>query len=352
MYNLTAWDQLELKPDYQETIRRFEAFWNGDIIGRPILRMTVPKDSAGGPPPYIDNYYTRLNDPVDEVVRGLVNNASKYAYLGEALPQPYLSFGCDEIAAFCGGTLSFTEGEHETNWSDPFVENWEEFMPIALKEDNPLWRRMQALMDKCARAMEGRMLFNPMDLHTNADLLLALRGAEKLCLDLMDCPAVIDAAMEQAMGVFREIYERGYQRFNLPGVNGITLQCDFSCMVGAAMFRRFVLPYLEREAAYFNGRTFYHWDGVNALTHTDDLIASKGLYVMAFVPGTGNGEHTDYLDLYQKVQKGGKAVSVWGTADEAKYMHRYLKPEKTVYDVRVGSLEEGYEVLEWFERNT
>ena len=352
MYNTTAWDQLALKPDYQETIRRFEAFWNGDIIGRPIVRITVPKDTVDSQPPYVDNYYTRIHNPVDEVVRGLVDNANRYVYLGEAQPQPYLSFGCDEIAAFCGGSLTSTEGEYETCWSAPFVEDWEEFMPIALKEDNALWLRMQTLMEQCARAMEGKMLFNPMDLHTNADLLLALRGAEKLCLDLADRPEVIDRAMEQTMGVFREIYERGYKRFNLPGINGATLQCDFSCMVGTPMFRRFVLPYLEREAAYFNGRVFYHWDGVNALTHTDDLIGAKGLYVMAFVPGEGNGSHTDYLELYEKVQKGGKAVSVWGDADEAKFMHRYLKPEKTVYDVRARSLREGYELLEWFERNT
>ena len=232
------------------------------------------------------------------------------------------------------------------------MEDWEEFMPIALKEDNALWLRMQALMDKSAQAMEGKMLFNPMDLHTNADLLLALRGAEKLCLDLIDCPEVIDNAMEQTMDVFREIYERGYKKFNLPGINGVTLQCDFSCMVGSAFFRRFILPYLEREAAYFNGRTFYHWDGVTALTHTNDLIGSKGLYVIAFVPGEGNGPHTEYVELYEKIQKGGKAVSVWGDADEAKYMHKYLKPEKTVYDIHVNSEPEGYEVLEWFKKNT
>jgi 5-methyltetrahydrofolate--homocysteine methyltransferase len=302
--------------------------------------------------PFTDNYYTRIHEPVDEVVRGLTNNAYGRVYLGEALPQPYLSFGCDEIAAFCGGTLSFTEDDHETCWSDPFVEDWDEFMPIKLLEDNALWLRMQEFMDKCAAAMEGKMLFSPMDLHTNADLLLALRGAEKLCLDLKDRPGVVDMCMEQTMDVFKEIFERGYKRYNLPGVNGVHLQCDFSCMISTDMFRRFVLPYLEREAEYFNKRVFYHWDGVNALTHTDDLIASKGLYLMAFVPGAGRGGHPDYLELYEKIQKRGKAVSVWGNADEAKFMHKRLKPEKTVYDVHVGSEREGVELLKWFKDNT
>ena len=353
MYNLSAWEKLELKPDYEDTIRRFEAFWNGDMIDRPIVRFSVPKSSTGPESPYIDNYFTRINNPVDKVVRGLVNNANNHIYMGEALPEPYLSFGCDEIAAFCGGTLSFTENYHETNWSDPFVENWDEFMPIALKKDNALWLRKQEMMKQCAEAMDGKMLFRPMDLHTNTDLLLALRGAEKLCLDLIDCPELIRNCMEQTMAVFQEIHEGGYKKFGLPGINGVILQCDFSCMLSTPMFRSFVLPYLEQEAEYFNGRTFYHWDGVNALTHTDDIIASKGLFVMAFVPGAGRGSHTDYLELYEKIQKGGKAVSVSGNAEEVKFMHKRLKPEKTVYNVHnVRSEKEGNELLQWFRRKT
>jgi hypothetical protein len=118
------------------------------------------------------------------------------------------------------------------------------------------------------------------------------------------------------------------------------------------MFRRFVLPYLEREADYFGGRVFYHWDGLTALTHTEDLINSKGLYAMAFVPGAGHGPHADYCELYKKIQKGGKAVAVNGTIDEVKYMHSQLMPDKTVYDVYAGSEKEAEDILKWFKRNT
>jgi len=348
---MTDFEKLGLKQDYQDTVKRYEAFWNGDIIDRPIIRVYAP-NPLYPPATYEDNYYTRIHNPLDEIVEGLMNNARSHMYLGEALPCPYLSFGCDEIAAFCGGSLSFNENQHDTNWSEPFVDNWEDIMPIHLQPDNILWLRMRQLMDMCADAMRGQMLFNPLDLHTNMDLLLALRGGERLCMDLIDCPEVIDAAMEQTMAVFNEIYNRAYKTYNLPGIFGVTLQCDFSCMIDTAMFRRFALPYIEREAEYFRGRTVYHWDGVTALTHTDDLIGTKGLYVISFVPGEGNGPHTDYLELYQKIQKGGKAVAVWGNSDEAKFMHKYLKPEKTVYDVHVRSVLEANEVLEWFKNNT
>jgi len=351
MVNMTDFDTLKLKQDYRDTVKRFEAFWNGDMIDRPIVRIHVPNPSRP-PVTYTDNYFARIHNPLEVIVDGLMENAGGVLYLGESLPCPNLSFGCDEIAAFCGGSLSFNENRHDTNWSTPFVDNWEDVMPIRIQRGNALWLRMQRLMDMCADAMKGRMLFSPLDLHTNMDLLLALRGAEKLCLDLIERPETIDAAMEQTMSVFNVIYGRAYENYNLPGITGITLQCDFSCMISADMFRRFVLPYLEREAEYFRGRVFYHWDGPTALTHTEDLINSTGLYVMAFVPGAGNGPHSDYLDLYKKIQQGGKAVAVGGTPDEVKFMHRHLQPEKTIYDVSAGSEKEANDILKWFGKNT
>jgi hypothetical protein len=206
-------------------------------------------------------------------------------------------------------------------------------------------------MDKCAEAMRGKMIFRSIDLHSNLDLLLAMRGGEKLCLDLIDNPEIIEKALEQSIEIFGYFYNETAKKYNLPAVNGMYLQCDFSCMVSPPMFRRFVLPYLEREAEYGKGRIFYHWDGVTALTHTDDLIASK-LYVLEFVPGAGNGNHTDYLELYAKIQRSGKAVSVWGTPDEIKYMHKYLKPDKTIYRTNTNTLKEAENLLDWFKKNT
>ena len=352
-FNLAGCETLEFKKDYGETAKRYEAFWNGEIWDRPIVCVTVPNPDCADVPWHTNSYYTRMNGDLDEITGQIIGNTKKTIYMGEALPQAFLSFGCDELAAFCGGeTLYFHDGDHNTNWSRPFVEDWEAELPLSVREDNPLWRRMQAFLDKCAEAMQGKMLFYPLDLHSNLDMLLAMRGGEALCLDLMDRPETIDTALEQAMGLFEYFYERTFKKYGLPAANGITLQCDFSCMVGTPMFRRFALPYLEREAACNNGRVSYHWDGVTALTHTDDLIASKGLYVMAFVPGTGNGDHVDYLELYAKVQEGKKAVSVGGSPDAVKFMHRQLKPDKTIYSTYANSVKEAEELLCWFKNNT
>jgi hypothetical protein len=44
-----------------------------------------------------------------------------------------------------------------------------------------------------------------------------------------------------------------------------------------------------------------------------------------------------YVELLQRVQAGGKAVQVWGTADELKHMRRLLRPEKTMFCASLNS---------------
>jgi 5-methyltetrahydrofolate--homocysteine methyltransferase len=209
--------------------------------------------------------------------------------------------------------------------------------------------------------MAGTMLLSPLDLHTNLDLVAAARGPQRLCLDLIDRPELIDQAMDDARAIFRELWaavaragrmdELGYCHAFYSPEGAAVLQCDFSCMISPAMFRRWVLPALEEEAAIVR-HALYHWDGPGALVHTADLLASQGLFSMSYVPGAGHGEHIDYLDLFQLVQAGGKAVQVHGTPEQIKSMHGELRPEKVHYHTHCNSVADAEALLAWFVRNT
>ena len=134
-------------------------------------------------------------------------------------------------------------------------------------------------------------------------------------------------------------------------VGAATLQCDFSCMMSPRMFRRWVLPALEEEAETVH-RVCYHWDGPGAVVHTDDLVASRGLHTLSYVPGDNRGSHIDYLPLMKRVQAGGKAVQVWGTPEQIKLMHRELRPEKVVYCCGAASQSEAEELADWLVQHT
>lgn len=350
---------LAFKPDIEEAAKRWDAFYAGDIIDRPVVCVTAPREGFKGAKG--SDYYERVHGDMDDIIERAIVSAEATFYGGEAVPEFQLSFGPDEISVFTGAELRWSKDSGNTNWSVPFVEDWEQALPLRIQDENPLWQRMLEFYRRAADRLAGKMLLSSLDLHTNMDLLAAIRSPQRLCMDLIDQPEMIDRAMDDARGIFRDLWETiskvgrmdefGYCHKSYSMEGAATLQCDFSCMIRPEMFRRWVLPALEEEAQIVK-HTVYHWDGPGALVHTDDLLASVGLHTMSYVPGAGRGGHIDHMDLLKRVQAGGKAVEVRGTPEQIKSMHRELRPEKVYYATHVGSQAKAEELLDWFVENT
>lgn len=350
------------KPDIEQAAQRWQAFYAGEIIDRPVVCVTAPRDRYQPAVPI--TYHEKVYGDLDEIVERGLANAEATFWGGEAVPSFYPSFGPDEISVFLGAELRWSPDSPDTNWSVPFVNDWEQHLPLRLKTTHPLWQRLLELYSRAAERFSGKVLLVAPDLHTNMDLLAAIRGRQRLCMDLIDCPDLIDCAMSDSRAIFRQLWseltragrmnEYGYcleshALFSREG--SATLQCDFSIMMSPVMFRRWVLPALEEEAEIV-GHVVYHWDGPRALMHTADLLASRGLQTLSFVPGDGHGDPVDYLDLLKRLQVGGKAVHVWGTPEQCKKMHRELRPEKVFYCTGTKTQGEAEELLMWFVRNT
>ena len=351
--------ELRFKPDFADAARRWEAYFCGDIIDRPVTCVTVRPEGRTWEP--IVTYRDRVTADMDEMIDRILHEGEGTFYGGEAIPAAWLSFGPDEIACFCGASLEWSDQKGDTNWSSPIIDDWDEALPLGIREDHPLWQRVLAFYRRAAERIEGKMLLHSLDLHTNMDLLSALRGPERLCADLLDMPETIDRAMQSARAVFPVVWnaiadagrmrERGFCANAYSPEGTAVLQCDFCCMISPEMFRRWVLPALEEEAGLVKN-AIYHWDGPGALVHADDLIASEGLHTLSYVPGHGAGGHLEHLELFQRVQAGGKGVEFCGSPDEVKQAHRDLRPEKTLYRTMAPTREEAEELLDWLVRNT
>ncbi len=259
---------LEYKPDLEEAARRWEAYWAGEIVDRPVVCVTSYWPDRKGRPG--SSYRDRVYGDMDQVIETALLNAWATYHAGESIPGTSLSFGPDEVAVFCGAELEFAEGSPDTNWSRPFVEDWNAALPLRMNEDHPLWRRMLEFYRRAVRKTAGKMLLGPIDLHTNMDILAPIRNPERLCMDLLDCPDLIDRAMADARAIFpivwygvaqaAEMDRYGYSYGGYSMEGSATLQCDFSCMMSPDMFRRWVMPALEEEAAIVK-HACYHWDG-------------------------------------------------------------------------------------------
>lgn len=349
---------LEFKPDLSEVAKRWEANFNGDIIDRPVVCITAPKSDKKQPLPI--TYYDKCFGDIDEVLKRAILNAESTYYGGESIPCFCPSLGTDEVGIFVGAQLLWNNDSGDTNWAKPFVEDWRKALPLRLNKENPLWKRLIALYKKAAEKMAGKMLIGSIDLHTNMDLLMAIRGSQKLCEDLVDSPELIDLAMKDTIAIFKEIWqetvkegrmkEYGYYNglFSMKGA--ATLQCDFSAMISPSMYKKWVLPVLEEELDTVK-HAVYHWDGPSALVHKDILFGIKDLYALSFVQPVGQ-RSIDWLDLHKEIQRNGKTTYVQGTIDEIKKIHKELKPNKVVYCMQSVNSQEAEEFLGWLNRNT
>ena len=353
--------ELRYKLDFEEARQRWDAFWKGEIIGRPCLAITVPREGVETPPR--PRQLAGLQMSYREVAEMYDAHAAARVFMAEAIPHLRPGFGPDTFAALLGADLKWTEDSGDTNWPVPFVEDWDAAMPLGIDEANPWWQKLMALTRALAEVSDGKWLVGQMDIHSNMDALLAIRTGQRLCTDLIERPETIDRAMQQVRPCFARVYDAVYEAGNMQrGTIGwtpfysrgkfATIQCDFVCMISPPMSRRFVIPAIEEEAAHLD-HCAYHMDGPDTRPHWDDICGIEDIDVIQWVQGAGTGAHIDWLDVLKDFQSRGKGLQVHASADEAKAIHRELRPEKVLYCIGgVKTRQEGEAVIRWFERNT
>ena len=351
--------ELSLKPNLDEALERWRAFWHQDLIGRPCVAVTAPKEGAGrvgGPP-------GQIRPETDfEAHLGQAEAAMAAVYYGgEAMPIFQPSFGPDMAAAFVGARLDWSNDSAHTSWSVPFVEDWEDALPLELCD--PSWDRFAELCRLAGQRGEGTYLVGMLDFHSNFDWLAAIRGPDRLCMDLLDRPELIHRAMASARRLYPQVYNTLYETGNMAGrgTGGwlpyfcegryVTVQCDFCCLLSPAQFNEFGLPALTEECGSVD-RSVYHYDGATCLQHFDAITGIASLDGIQWTPTAGGPPMIEWMGLLKRFQARSKNVFVACSADELKVFHRELQPHLVFYRVGVGSEREADELLAWLERNT
>lgn len=350
---------LEYKHDIEGAKAYWQAYWAGEIIDRPVACVKAPK---GAERPKMPQSLNGLGD-FKAAIEQYDEWAASIHWLGESMPFFQPNFGPDQFAAWLGGDLRHNPDAGDTSWSVPVVDDWD-FDALTIDHPHGIWwERMLEFQRIAAEVGDGKFLVGMPDIHSNMDALSALRGPQRLCLDLVDCPEKIDMAMTLVRRAFPRAVEgietagrmtdRGYIGW-LPFYSETryaVLQCDFACMVSPEHFRRWVLPALIEESQYLDN-SVYHYDGPDALVHLPDILSIPGIRAIQWVPGSGNPPVIEWMDLLKEIQRSGKGLYLGGSPDEIKIYHKELRPEGLMYDTWVGSEAEAEDLLSWLRRNT
>lgn len=341
--------ELEFKPDFEDVRQRWSAFWK-DENTRPLVHIVLPKEGVE-PVPH-PPYLTGRDGNFKPVIDQLLAYADTHDFLGEAIPYFTLEWGPNTFSSYLGADLVFISG---TSWAVPFVEDWDD-EEIRFRRDSYWWQLTVDMIHVLRPRCDGKLLINPPTLVANLDCLAAIRGIDKLLIDLIKSPDKVKRALDQVCNAHTEVLEAYAQLLDFDIYGSINVeglyttgrqsrpQCDMSCMISRKMFREFVVPCLEREAADVDAM-HYHLDGPGAIHHLEALCEIEGLDVISWVPGSGEAQTQDWTTLHKKIDDLGKGQTLGASHEDIKRLWREYKSRKLFFYTTAASKSEAEDFL-------
>jgi hypothetical protein len=321
---------LEYCPDFPTIARRHEAFWANDMIDRPLFLASANTNPARP----ITRRLDLLDDP-EAWFEAKIADLEQTHRVGDTLPTVRVDFGAVMLGALLGAEVEF---ESDTTWTHAFIDDdWSNAPEWIIREDNTYWRQMQTLAQLTTERGVGRYVVMVPNIGASSDLLLNLRGSSQLCLDVLQQPDQIEAAIEAIYPLWYQVFVRLHEIIVGGGV-GITEylglwsnkpyglpSCDFNALIGPRPFQRLLLPDIARQAATA-GRAIYHLDGPDAARHVDALLDVPELDAIQYVAGAGHSALFK-LDMLKKIQACGKPLQVLCAFDDVLPLADELHPE-------------------------
>lgn len=325
-----AADPLEFCPNFCSIAARHEAWWTGNLEGPPLFLASIGKN----PEVQITKGLDLLQQP-DEWFNNRLKQLRQIHRAGDTLPTIRVDFGPVMLSGLLGGRTEFLS---DTTWTHSYIQDdWENEPDWLIREDHPWWTIFHALFEITARNAPGRFLVMGPDLGGSGDVLLNLRGAEKLCLDVIDQPdrvkKAVDAIYPSWRKAYREMWSICYrhragfihwaglwsnQAYMIPA-------CDFNYLIGHKAFNELFLEDIARQAATI-GRAIFHLDGPGAAKHCDALLEIPEIQAIQYVTGAGNSALT-HLKMLKNIQAKGRSLQVIAPASEVLELCSELRPE-------------------------
>ena len=159
-----------LKPDFEEVFKRYEAWWECEIVDRPLVSITYPKPVEQHRPLPEKEHTSWREQWLDTefVVEKVVTALNNQVHYADALPVVFPNLGPEVFSAFYGCPLEFSE---TTSWSEPILENWEPESVALLQLDLESFYSLKILKltDALLEVAKGQFIVGYTDLHPGGD---------------------------------------------------------------------------------------------------------------------------------------------------------------------------------------
>ncbi len=330
--------QLCAKPDFEQAMKRIEAWFRHEKLDRPPVRFGLhnaeydqaPVSSARWP-----TLKARWFDAEYQVDHYLEHARSRQFH-GETFPVYWPNLGPNIYAAFFGAELDY---EEVTSWIRHPVHSHDDIARLKFDWNNLYFQKIEEMTRIALEKCPGQALVGYTDLHGGLDCVADWRNPQELCLDLIDCPEDVRAMVRLADAHFFEVYDHYNAVLSAAGQPSVTWMgipvwgkmhipsCDFTNMIAPEAFDEFYLPSLKAEAAHMTHNIF-HLDGKGVARHVDRVLEIPQIQAIQWVQGVGDDlPIMQWLPLMEKIQAAGKGLVIDIHLDELEPLIDAMSPE-------------------------
>jgi len=347
------------KEDWDKTKIKYDEYWNRENHDRPLISITSPKNNIKE----IDlKVHGNIKDRwlnTEYIIKKARLNFENTFFGGESYPILWPNLGPDVFSAFYGADIEFGEN---TSWAHPIITDWDKALNLTLDDKSFWYKKIVQMTKDIVEDSKGDYMVGITDLHPGSDGLVALRGPENLCYDVLDEPEKIKENVSKLLLGFKKITDELYsitQKYQNGTTNWMGIwnskkwyvtSCDFSCMISQDMYKEFILPELSEEIDYLDA-SMYHLDGPGALKHLDTLLGIEKLKGIQWVYGAGQPTASHWIPELKKIQKAGKLIHVDIVPEDLDVLLRELEPEGVMYQTWCSSEEEARALLKKVENS-
>ncbi|MFV0527889.1 MAG: trimethylamine corrinoid protein 2 [Lachnospiraceae bacterium] len=315
---------MKYKKNWKATQEKWEAYWQRQNTGRPLMCVWGQKEEARNlvleeqlrPV----NMYDKYQD-AKRIVERFRYFCDTHEFLGESFPNLSLDFGPGSLASYLGCDIVFNE---DTVWFTEFVEDWLKYPDLQFNQENEWFKKHVALFKEVKSLAGDDFLIGIPDLMENIDVLASMRGAQNTLYDMIDEPEEISRRIGQINNLYQKYYDTFYEIvkdeqgascytvFQIWGKGKtVKLQCDFSAMMSPANVREFIQDSLRQQARGMDN-ILYHLDGPDAIKHVDALMEIEEIDALQWSSGDygPDGTFEEWYPIYDKAIAAGKGLWV------------------------------------------
>ncbi len=330
----------EFKPDFEDVLSRYEAWWKCAVTDRPLVGINFAKPE-GERVPWPSQSHAAIRDrwmDAGHIVKSAEARMLNTEFFADSLPIAWPNLGPEIFSAFYGCEMEYGE---RTAWSKPVLHDWsaESLAGLRLDTGSFYFRKIMEITDALIENARDRYIVGYTDLHGGADAIAAFRDPQELLIDTIERPAEVKELCDRITTDFLQVYDLFHEKLSAAGMPSTTWcpvigvgkvhipSNDFSCMISDQAFEELFIPGIIRECRHMD-RCLYHLDGPQALRFLDRLLEIPEIQAIQWVPGAGRDYWADSIPVYQRIQDKHKALQLFSIpARDLPRLFQALSPE-------------------------